>query len=114
MTFTFQTSDGKRVVCNTDTDPQLYDSPHNPPNTGTRYTRGTDVYAHTAKSGTVYFYAYHWSMWQGEESTAELWTKAEVEDFIIGKMSGPSEARPSGSELERLAEYDIDVLDETA
>lgn len=114
MKFAFQTSDGKRVVCDTDTDPQLYDAPHNPPNTGTRYTRGTDLYAHAAKSGTVFFYAYSWSMWQGEESTAELWTQAQVEEFIVERMAGPEHARPSSSELERLAEYGINVLDETA
>lgn len=114
MKFTFQTPDGKRVVCDSDDDVLVYDAPNNPPNTGTRYTRGTDIYAHTAKSGNHYFYAYSWSMWQGEESTADLWTKEQVEEFIIDRMSGPSESRPTAFELEQLAEYGVNVLDETA
>lgn len=114
MKFTFQTHDGKRVVCDTETDTQLFDAPNNPPNTGSRYTRGTDVYAHKAKSGAVYFYAYHWSMWQGEESSAELWTAEQVEEFFTSRMTGDDHARPSNREIEQLAEFGIDLYEETA
>lgn len=114
MKFTFNTADNKRVVCDTESDTQIYDAPNNPPNTGTRYTRGTDLYAHNAKSGQVYFYAYHWSMWQGEESSAELWSDSQVEAFIVGRMSGPYHERPSDSDIERLADLGINILDETA
>jgi hypothetical protein len=77
------TPDGKRVKINTKEDRCLYDAPQNPSNTGTTYTRGTDLYAHKARSGNWYFYKYHWSMWQGEESALHLITEDEAKDFVI-------------------------------
>ena len=71
------TDDGKRVIVNTKTDVCLYETPCNPPNTGTDYTRGTDLYAHRARSGNMYFYLRHWSLWQGEGSNLELISRDE-------------------------------------
>lgn len=105
---------GKRIVCDTSIDDQIYDAPHNPPNTGTRYTRGTDIYAHKAKSGAVYFYARHWSMWQGEEERVELMGADEVRDFFDARMNGDYHARPSDEEIAKLSEYGIELFDETA
>lgn len=110
----FTSHDGKRVVCDTDTDVQIYDAPHNPPNTGTRYTRGSDLYAHKAKSGQVYFYARHWSMWQNEEETVNLLTPDEVREFFAERMNGDFHGRPADSEIAALADYGIDLFEETA
>lgn len=110
----FIAQDGARVVCDTKTDPQIYDAPNNPPNTGTRYTRGTDIYAHRAKSGAVFFYARHWSMWQGEQESVELMTADEVREFFAARLNGDWHARPAEEEIAQLSEYGIDLFEETA
>jgi len=87
MNTILMTPDGKKVVITPEKDVRLYNAPHNPPNTGTSYTAGIDLYAHKARSGTVYFYTYHWSMWQGTESYYNLVTESQARDFILGKAS---------------------------
>jgi len=103
----------KRVVVDTQKDELLYGTPHNPPNTGTRYTRGTDAYIHKAKSGKVYFYFLDWSMWQGEENRLRLASPEEVARFLEDWL--PS---PWGSDEEVLARFKeltgMDLLEETA
>lgn len=80
-----KTPDNKRVVVNRKSDTILYDSPNNPPNTGTKYTQGTDLCAHKARSGTVYFYLYHWSMWQGSEDSYGLIEPEQAKEFLLEK-----------------------------
>jgi len=109
-----QTNDGKKVVTKPATDPTLYDAPHNPPNTGTKYTRGIDLKVHKARSGVDYFYFYHWSMWQGEDSNYYLCTNKEAEQFLLDKMAGGYHDRPSPEEVELASEYGINLLEETA
>lgn len=105
------TPDGKRVVISPD-DPTLYDAPHNPPNTGTRYTSGTDLRAHRARSGNVYFYLYHWSMWQGTDCRYELITKDQAEKFLLEKAGLAGWDGISYECLESLAEkYGFEVLE---
>ena len=77
------TDDGKKVKIDTSSDVKLYSSPHNPPNTGTRYTAGTDLYFNRARSGNEYFYTYDWSMWQGSEDSYNLISKDEAEVFLL-------------------------------
>lgn len=95
------TPEGKKVKINPREDQCLYDAPHNPPNTGTRYTAGTDLFVHKARSGTLYFYEYHWSMWQGTEPSFNLITDQEARDFVLRKagMGGHDELGPSEKEL---------------
>lgn len=108
------THDNKRIVCDTAVDDCIYDAPNNPPNTGTRYTRGTDIYAHRAKSGTVYFYGRNWSMWQGESETVELMTADDVKEFFASRLNGDYHARPADEEIAKLSDYGIDLFEETA
>jgi hypothetical protein len=79
--------EGKRVEINMEKDLCLFDAPHNPPNTGTAFTRGTDLYAHKARSGSWYYYHYVWSMWQGENSYCHLVTRAEAIEFLQQKAT---------------------------
>lgn len=112
--YIFTTHEGKRVVCDTNDDLQIYIAPRNPPNTGTKFTRGTDIYAHTAQSGTVFFYAQNWTMWQGEDESVELMTVEEVKDFFAGRLNGDSYGRPSETEISQLSDFGIELFEETA
>jgi hypothetical protein len=106
------TPEGKRVKINTKTDKCLYDAPHNPPNTGTDYTRGTDLYAHKARSGQWYFYTYYWSMWQGEGSNLELISEDEAKDFVL-ERAGRTDYGIEVDDADILAIWP-DIFEETA
>ena len=109
------TPNGKKVVIDRKTDPCLYSAPVNPPNTGTRYTTGTDLFAHKARSGKMYYYFYEWSMWQGEESSYELCSKSEAEEFLISKLSNDgwdSISEEKAVEIEK--DFGFNLLNETA
>jgi len=108
------TPDGKRVKADMKTDVCLYDAPHNPPNTGTAYTRGTDLYAHKARSGQWYFYTYHWSMWQGEESGYGLISEDEAQTFILEKAGLSGHGALSDNEADRARSIWPDIFEETA
>lgn len=105
---------GKRVVVNTAKDTCLYKTPCNPPNTGTDYTRGTDLYAHRARSGNVYFYLHHWTLWQGEDSWLELIGWQEALDFLLEKARLTNVAAMDESEIELAKEFGFNLLEETA
>jgi len=112
MKAVFHVKDGK-VVVDTKKDELLYGTPCNPPNTGTRYTRGTSVYVHRSKKGKVYFYFYHWSMWQGEEDSLELASPEEVGALLEKWL--PSPWGPTEEQLQRYEELTgINLLEETA
>jgi len=108
------TPDGKKVVINTEKDVCLYSAPHNPPNTGTTYTRGTDLYAHKARSGNIYYYYVHWSMWQGEQTSYELISREEAEKFLLKKASLGGWAGLDEEDFELLKEHGFDLLQEDA
>jgi len=108
------TDDGKRVIVNTKTDVCLYETPCNPPNTGTDYTRGTDLYAHRARSGNVYFYLHHWSLWQRESSWLELVDRHEALDFLLEKARLTNVAAMDEDEIEKAKEFGFNILEETA
>lgn len=74
MTY-LKTIDGKRVSVE-----RLIEAARthrNPPNTGTKYTQGNDLYFVKSKNGEMYFFKYFWSMWQGVESN---WTPISIDD----------------------------------
>jgi hypothetical protein len=108
------TDDGKRVIVNTKTDVCLYETPCNPPNPGTDYTRGTDLYAHRARSGNVYFYLHHWSLWQRESSWLELVDRHEALDFLLEKARLTNVAAMDEDEIETAKEFGFNILEETA
>ena len=109
-----RTHDSKKVVIDVSKDVTLYSAPVNPPNTGSQYTRGTDLLAHTARSGNVYFYLYRWSMWQGSEDAFELCSKTTAEEFLTKKAGLSGWAAIDEHEIEKAKEFGIDLLEETA
>lgn len=108
------TPEGKRVKIEPVEDVKLYDAPNNPPNTGTAYTRGIDLYAHRARSGQWYFYKYRWTLWQGEESGYTLIDEDEAKTFILEKAGLDGHGALSDSEQERAASIWPDIFEETA
>ena len=105
--------DGTRWIADTKTDVALYQAPHNPPNTGSEYTRGTDLYAHKTKRHGERFYLLSWSMWQGEEPNISVVSREEAEGFLeacVGDYFG----FPSEDDMAKLKEWGFDVLVETA
>ena len=109
------TQDDKKVVIDTKSDDCLYSSPVNPPNTGTTYTRGSNLYAHKARSGNIYFYFHHWSMWQGSEDSYCLCTKQEAEEFLLEKLGNSGWDSLEESEAEQAEkDYGFELLTETA
>ncbi len=109
-----KTPDGKRVKINPPTDICLYESPENPPNTGTVYTRGSDLFAHRARSSTWYFYIVHWSMWQGEEGRYQLVSEDRARNFILERASNVGWSEITDSEWERILEIFPDLEEENA
>ena len=114
MSIVLMTPEGKKVVVNRSTDEQLYDSPNNPPNTGTRYTAGVDLYAHKARSGTWYYYTYAWSMWQGHEDEFTLVTEDEAKGFILEKAAEAGHGAMNTGEMEICEKHFPGVFDEDA
>jgi len=106
--------DQKRVVINTEKDTLLYGAPKNPPNTGTTYTRGTDLYEHKSRSGNIYYYFRHWSMWQGEETSYELISREEAEEFLTEKAGLGDWAGLTDEDYDRLKQHGFDLLQEDA
>jgi len=114
MTIVLKTPEGKKVVVDISHDECLYEAPHNPPNTGSRYTSGLDLYAHKARSGTVYFYSYSWSMWQGHEAEFCLMTPDEMKAALIDRAGLAGEGRMGDGEREDIETYFPGIFDEDA
>ena len=107
------TPDGKRVVTSNN-DQCLYSAPQNPPNTGTDFTRGTDLYYHKARSGNEYYYFVHWSMWQGESGSYELIDFDVAEAFLLKKAGLTGWAGINKSDLKELKKFGFNILEEDA
>ncbi len=114
MPIVLKTPEGKKVVIDISHDDCLYESPHNPPNTGTRYTSGTDLYAHKARSGTVYFYSYSWSMWQGTEAEYFLMTEAEMRGALVEHAGDAGWGSITDNERTRIEQHFPGLFDEDA
>ncbi|MFA5414145.1 MAG: hypothetical protein WC295_01525 [Methanoregula sp.] len=114
MPIVLKTPEGKKVVIDISHDDCLYESPHNPPNTGTRYTSGTDLYAHKARSGAMYFYSYSWSMWQGTEAEYSLMTEAEMRSALVDHASDGGWGAITDNERTGIEQYFPGLFDENA
>jgi len=110
----FRNEDNKLVVLNTKYDEQLYNAPENPPNTGTRYITGKDLYVHVTKNDKQeYYYLYCWSMWQGVESRIEVISKEDATQFLISRV-GDYWGFPDNADVETLKKYNINIIEEEA
>ena len=108
------TPEGKRVAINPGADVEIYRAPRNPPNTGTSYTAGTDLLAHKARSGKIYFYTHHWSMWEGSQDSDTLLTDEEAKSFLLEKAQGTGYNGLDSSAESRAPEYFPGIFDEDA
>jgi len=109
-----RTPDNKKVVVDIDKDENLYYAPRNPANTGTRFTSGNDLYYHKARSGNGYWYTYHWSMWQGENSSLELMDADEAKEFLLRKNDGNDYHGLRDKAIARANELFPGIFDEDA
>jgi hypothetical protein len=110
-----KTPENKKIVINPETDIKMYDAPANPPNTGTNYTTGTDLYCHVERSGKRYYYTYRWSMWQGSVSSYKLLTDDEAKEFLLDIAGISNEwVYLSEKEAERAKEHFPGIFDEDA
>jgi len=106
--------EGKIVKIDTDVDLCLYKAPVNPPNTGTNYTRGRDLYVHTTKKGSVYFYVYEWSMWDRESDSIFLVSEKEARELLINKAGVMGWGELSEDEIETAEKFFPGIFEETA
>jgi hypothetical protein len=70
-------------------DTPIYRSPRNgPEENGPAPDRGTDLFAHTAQSGSVYYYLWHWSHRSNETNICQLTTEDSAKQFIREQCGG--------------------------
>lgn len=110
-----KTDEGKIIDVKMQNDICLYGAPVNPPNTGTAYTRGVNLYAHKTRKGNWYYYVNHWSLWEQEEDEVNLISRNEAIEFLIHKatLSGHAEMDQRGMEQAR-EHFKQDIFEETA
>lgn len=113
MRHVFKTDKGT-VVLDPETDKRIYNAPCNPPNTGTTYTRGTDLYLHITRKGNKVFYLIHWSLWQGEGDSIELISEEQAKEFFREKTEASGWARPDEDEIAYAEKLWPDLFEETA
>ncbi|MDD5510804.1 MAG: hypothetical protein PHI12_08340 [Dehalococcoidales bacterium] len=114
MKHILMTPEEKKVAIDVNTDVCLFGAPRNPPNTGTSYTSGTDIYAHKARSGKAYFYTYTWSMWEGVMSSYNLITDDEAKQMLLRKSGKSGYDGLGHEEMELAEEYFPGIFDEDA
>jgi len=85
-----------------------------PPNTGTTYTRGTDLKLHVTQKGTRVFYLQRWSMWQGESGSIELISEDQAKKFFTKKLSATGWDYPSEFEIQEGLKLWPDLMNEEA
>ena len=64
-------------------DSALYRSPRNSPGTGLPVERGTDLLVHRSPGGTLYYYFYHWSLYENETNICQITSKDSAREFIL-------------------------------
>lgn len=108
MKHVLRTEDKKKVVIDIENDSQLYAA------SAHRETRGTDLYAHRAQSGKIFFYMHEWSRWEGEVDQFILISRDKVEDRLIRLAGLCGDAALTEAEFQRAEEFGFNLLEETA
>ena len=88
------TAEWRTLALDPANDTPIYRSPRNGPDeNGPAHDRGTDLFAHTAKSGSVYYYLWHWSLIQNETNICQLTTEESAKLFIRDQCGGTRTAQ---------------------
>jgi hypothetical protein len=66
----------------------LYLSLRDSSETGCSISRGTDLFAHRATSGTIYFYHYHGSLYSNETNICQITSEESVRNYLLEHMKG--------------------------
>ncbi len=96
---------------NPGSDAALYLSPLDSPETGFSISRGTDLFAHRAPDGTVYFYLYHWSLYSNEINICQITSEDSARNFILERMGRGDRCRITDPERTRILEYFPGIFD---
>lgn len=94
------------------TDEVLCQSPRHSSDSGDRVPNGTDLLAHRAPSGTVYFYLHHWSIKRGESSLCTIIGEETAREFILERLIQTREAKITDSERDRILKYFPGIFNE--
>lgn len=100
MTVVLMSDEGKRIVVNKDSDVRLYSDGT------TNATRGDRLYCHKSRNGNIYYYVYHWTLWQGESNQYELLSKTQAIDYLSGKILSSEEEENIRTYLPEFFEED--------
>jgi len=100
----------KKVILDRQKDECLYMSPRNLQN----ITRGEDLYRHVTKKGTIVYYIYSWSMWQGETCDYKIVNEETAKDFLLDRAGEPSPYGLSRDEIEKAQKLFPDLFEEDA
>jgi len=114
MSVVLMTPEQKRVVVNLSADECLYESPHNLPATGPPFSSGTDLYAHMAQSGAIYYYTYAWSMKKGSKSEFNLLSEEDAKKFLIERAGLAGYEHLISKKDEKFEKYFPGIFDEDA
>lgn len=99
------------VIFDTAVDTLLYASPCK--DKDTHFVRGTDLYAHTSKSGNIYYYLLDWAMWHGEEGPIRPITQEDAVKFLQDRV-GDSSGFPNDEQMKLLEQYNLSsIFEET-
>lgn len=81
-------SEWRNLSLNPANDIPLSQSPRNSPDTGFSIPRGTDLFAHRAPSGTLYFYLYYWSLYSNETNICQITSEDSARNYLLEHMRG--------------------------
>lgn len=90
---------------NPKSDVVLYRSPRDSSETGFSLSRGTDLLAHRAPDGTLYFYLYHRSLYANETNICQITSEDSARNFIRERMGRGDRCRITDPERTRILEY---------
>ena len=68
---------------NPEKDAPLFKSPRHIKGIDTLAERGTDLFIHAAPDGSVYYYLYHWSLYENETNICQITSADAARDFIL-------------------------------
>ena len=98
-------SEWLHLALNAKFDVALYLSSRKSSETGFSISRGTDLFAHRAPSGTLYFYLYHWSLYSNETNICQITSEDSARNFILEHMRRGNRHKITDPERIRILEY---------
>ena len=112
MSVVLITPESKKIVVNLSADECLYEAPREASSADPTCSFGVDLYAHKAKSGTIYFYTYAWSTKDGGIPEFALIPEYSARDFLIERTGFAGDAYLNEKLNEKFEEFFPGIMDE--